>query len=344
MKSFAASDTTTSICPTAESARMDQAAGGGRRLAAGPHWVVLMACYNRKNTTLACLNALFAQQLPPGLSFDVVLLDDASPDGSAAEIARLFPQVQLLMGDGRQYWNGGMRRVWLHALTLYPDASAFIWLNDDVRPDADALARLHAAWLQAQQRGRLGALAGAVRESASVAAGASQQHGDTPLSYGARRRLSRWWPLRMGPLLAVSSALQPCDFINGNLCLIPADVVPHVGILSRRFTHSMGDYDYGLRLQKAGFLLWQAPGSFGSCASRDFAGSVLDARLPMQQRLLMLKQPNHWPPAREWRLFVWRHGGPFRCLLAAAVTVRQCFPRLFLWWRQRRLPGSQFDE
>ncbi len=328
---------------------------------AASHWVVLMACYNRKKTTLACLGALFTQQLPAGLSFDVVLLDDASPDGTAAAVALQFPQVHLLAGDGQLYWNGGMRRAWLHALALFPKASAFIWLNDDVLPDADALARLHSAWLQAQQLGRLsakagavdntqvgvqvgaqvGALVGAVREPGNAKTDAAQQGANPPLSYGARRRLSRWWPLRTGPLLAVSSSLQSCDFINGNLCLIPAAVVAKAGILSQRFSHSMGDYDYGLRLQKAGFLLWQAPGSFGSCASRGFAGSVLDARLPMQQRLLMLKQPNHWPPASEWRLFIWRHGGPFRCLLAAAVTLRQCFPRLFLWWRQRKTPAGR---
>jgi len=288
-----------------------------------------MCSYNRKARTLAALSALFAQTVPAPYQLQVFLLDDASSDGTADAVQTLYPQVCLLQGSGQLYWNGAMRRAWQHALAQQPAAAAFVWLNDDVVLDDDALQRLIDAWQLAQSCSNqpVGALVGAMREP-----------GTTRLSYGGRCRHSRLQPLRLGPVLAASGQLQRCDFINGNWCLIPAAVVTQIGILSPDFTHSMGDYDYGLRAQQAGFLLYQAPGSFGECAANSGRGGVLDASLPMTQRLQLLNQPNRWPPANEWRGFVRAHGGPLRGFSQLRVLLRQYCPRLFLSLRAQHFP------
>ena len=290
---------------------------------------VLMCSYNRKARTLAALAALFAQQVPAPYQLQVFLLDDGSSDGTADAVTSLYPQVCLLHGNGQLYWNGAMRLAWQQALTQVPDASAFIWLNDDVLLDDDALLRLIQAWQLAtrQTEKPVGAVVGAMREP-----------GTARLSYGGRRRHSVLQPLRLGPVLTASDQLQRCDFINGNWCLIPAAVVAQIGILSPQFTHSMGDYDYGLRALQAGFLLYQAPGSFGECGANSGRGGVLDAALPMAQRLKMLNQPNRWPPAEEWRAFVRAHGGPLSGLSQLRVLLRQYCPQLFLSLRQRHFP------
>jgi GT2 family glycosyltransferase len=295
-------------------------------MSAGP-LVVLMCSYNRRAHTLAALEALFSQATAEQLQ--VFLLDDASSDGTAEAVRSRFPQVHVIAGTGALYWNGGMRKAWQQALAQQPSAPAFIWMNDDVLLDHDALARLLKAWHQAESISTqpVGAVVGAMR-----------QPGSQLLSYGGRRRRSRWRPLQLGPLLPESAALQHCDFINGNWCLIPAAVVSRIGILSPHFSHSMGDYDYGLRAQQAGFSLWQAPGSFGECAVNSGKGGVLDAALPMSQRLQLLTQPNRWPPADEWQYFVRCHGGPFHVLGQIRVLVRKYCPRLFLWLRQQHFP------
>lgn len=289
---------------------------------------VLMCCYNRKARTMAALQSLFAQPLSPDTRLQVFLVDDASADGTAAAILAHYPQVQLIHGTGQLYWNGAMRLAWQHALAQVPAPDAFIWLNDDVILDADALERLLLAWQQAGPAGPVGAVVGAMREP-----------GKARLSYGGRRRTSRFRPLRLQPVLPVAETLQACDFINGNLCLIPAPVVAAIGMLNPRFTHSMGDFDFGLRAQQAGFLLYQAPQSFGECASNTGQGGVLDAAVPMARRLQMLQQPNYWPPAAEWRYFVRQHGGPLHWAGQLRVLVRAWWPRLFLWLRQRHYSG-----
>lgn len=55
---------------------------------------IIIISYNTKEITLACLKSIF--QETTGISFEVIVLDNASQDNSAEEIAAHFPQVKLL--------------------------------------------------------------------------------------------------------------------------------------------------------------------------------------------------------------------------------------------------------
>ena len=110
----------------------------------------VMAAYNRRELTLACLRSLEAQQVP-GVEQDVFVLDDASSDGTSQAIAEQFPQVNVLRGDGHLYWNGGMRRAFGAAIER--DYDHYLWMNDDTRLDDGALAVLLAAEAALRRRG-----------------------------------------------------------------------------------------------------------------------------------------------------------------------------------------------
>jgi GT2 family glycosyltransferase len=47
----------------------------------GTRIAVLLTCFNRKQKTLACLEALFNQTLPADTSLTTYLVDEASTDG-----------------------------------------------------------------------------------------------------------------------------------------------------------------------------------------------------------------------------------------------------------------------
>lgn len=284
-----------------------------------PTIAVLLTSYNRKQLTLRLLHSLFNQsELKAHLS--VVLVDDGSSDGTAAAVGSVFPQVTVVKGSGTLFWNGGMRLAQQHCRQLCKKpADFYLWLNDDVELDADALSRLLNQTQALMRSEPVGAVVGAVRIP-----------GTHQLSYGGRRKLSRWFPLRFGPVLPVSDTPQSCDFINGNICLLPVAAVEAAGELCSRYTHSMGDYDYGLRLQRLGFQLYQAEGSFGACAPRPVQGSIRDRSLSLTARLGLLGRPNHAPPVEEWQYFVRRHGGFLWPLLYVKAQLRKWFPRLYL--------------
>lgn len=60
----------------------------------GPLLSVLVVSYRTRDLTLACLRSLFRET--HGMSFEVLVVDNASDDGSAAAIAEAFPDVQLV--------------------------------------------------------------------------------------------------------------------------------------------------------------------------------------------------------------------------------------------------------
>lgn len=280
---------------------------------------VLLTCFNRKALTLRLLSSLYQQQ-HLAAELCILVVDDGCTDGTADAIRQQFPQVHLVRGSGELYWCGGMRLAQqsIHSLLSRP-ADYQLWLNDDVELDPDALARLVAQAQALERQHKLGAIVGAVRSPDGRC-----------LTYGGRRSLSRWFPLTMSTVLAESVDAQPCDFINGNICLLPAAAIAAAGDLSADFTHSMGDFDYGLRLQQFGFSLWQAAGSYGSCQGRAIRGSIRDRSLPLVQRLALLAKPNHAAPVGQWQTFLRRHGGPFWRVLALKAQCRAWWPRLYL--------------
>ncbi|MBU2225723.1 MAG: glycosyltransferase [Gammaproteobacteria bacterium] len=309
---------------------------------------VLITCFNRKEKTLRCLQSLVPQMkfpLPPSLHFSqhlaqplvekvaqqaqlTVYVLDNGDDGTFDAIEAAFPWVELSRGHANLYWNSAMRQVWQQALA--GEFDFYLWLNDDVDLFADAIQRLLHSYLT--QTPGAGAVIG------SMTAPHSKNSALTP-TYGGRNRRSKLNPLAFGPVLMPTNESQPCTFINGNLCLIPQNAVAAVGVLSEHFSHGLGDFDYGLRLQKAGFNVFVAPGFYGECAVNPKAGSVLDPQLPFAERLTMLQRPNVMPPCSEWRFFVRCHGGPLWPLLWVKSWGRQLFPAMWLWLRQQRGRG-----
>ena len=101
---------------------------------------VLLACFNRRETTLQCLNSLFAQDNEPFCDIEVFVLDDASSDGTSQAIAERFPSVHLLGGTGSLFWTGGMHKAFEAALKQQFDF--YLWLNDDTTLFEWALQRM----------------------------------------------------------------------------------------------------------------------------------------------------------------------------------------------------------
>ncbi len=294
---------------------------------------VLLTCHNRKAKTLSCLQSLFAQQCQ-NVSLTVWLVDDGSQDGTAAAVQQHFPAVQLLEGNGRLFWNGGMRKCWLAAMVS--PADFYLWLNDDVTLLPDAVQRLVDCY-DRHHPGQTGAAPEQVGHfCVGAVVGTMQDPQQHIFSYGGRRAASRWLPLNIGPVVTPGDTAQLCDYVNGNLCLIPAQAAQTIGILSDRFTHSMGDFDYSIRLRRAGFALLIAPGLFGACALNPLKGSIKDVSVPMAERVRWMTLPTKCPPLPEWLYFIRQYGGLFWPLLYIKAVVGRWFPRLWLWFNQRK--------
>src|SRR5688572_29638923 len=102
--------------------------------------VSVLTCFNRKALTISCLGALEAAAWRACVELEMIVVDDASTDGTAAAIRSLFPWVEVIDGSGSLFWNRGMHVAFGEALQR--PADYYLWLNDDTELIPDALQSL----------------------------------------------------------------------------------------------------------------------------------------------------------------------------------------------------------
>ena len=267
----------------------------------------LVTSHNRREHTLACLESLRAAAIP-GVTVDVHLVDDASNDGTAEAVAAAYPHVEINPGTGDLFWGGGMRLAFARAVPARPDY--LLWLNDDVVLYPDALKRLLATY----------ATLCAGRQPLSVVTGSvcDPQTGTT--TYGGVRRISRLRRMAFAQVTPTDTP-QSCDTMNGNVVLIPRSVYSVVGNIDEKFTHAMGDFDYGFRARSAGCQVFLAPGHVGTCSVNPRTNTFRDETLSRRERLRRAASPKGLPVA-EWAVLCRRHGGPLWPALALSPYLR----------------------
>jgi N-acetylglucosaminyl-diphospho-decaprenol L-rhamnosyltransferase len=89
---------------------------------------ILIVNWNTREMLIACLRSIFAH--PPRCGFEVIVVDNASTDGSGVAVAHEFPQVRLLSqtknlgyAEGNNVAFSLAQGEWL--LTLNPDTEVF---------------------------------------------------------------------------------------------------------------------------------------------------------------------------------------------------------------------------
>lgn len=233
---------------------------------------VLMTCHNRKEKTLKCLKHLLEIQILSTINkLEVFLVDDGCTDGTSQSVKEMYPQVNLIKGDGSLFWNQGMRLAWDKASSKY-DYDFYLWLNDDVILNIDGIEHLFDCYNECKVRNNhVSIITGAFRDS---------EVGQV-FSYGGRTEDGYVIP---------NGRLQRCKFINGNAVLVPKIIFNKLGNLSNDYTHGMGDYDYGLRALKNNFFNYTTKDYIGVCAINS-EPQWFDSKIPLITRLKLFRSP-----------------------------------------------------
>lgn len=282
---------------------------------------MLLVCRNRRDTTLEALRALSSATSNSAILVRQVLFDDASTDGTVEAVLEQYPKTIVVRGDGTAFWNGGLYQAWREALPLQVDA--FLWLNDDVVLDSDALLRLRRAWDRSslKQPEKDFILVGSTRDAAGR------------VTYGGNRLQPSPFALRLPLVQPVDQAVS-VDTFNGNFVLVPREVVSRIGINDPAYFHNLGDHDYGLRARQAGISVLLLEGTIGVCEANDAKklSGFGSPNLSLSEQWKMVNT-HHGLPFKSWWRFTRRHSGAW-FLLHFIGPYRNLFvPRAF---RKRR--------
>lgn len=268
---------------------------------------ILMTCFNRRETTLSCLldcyRQIDAMSGSGTYSFSCYLVDDGSTDGTAEAVSEQFPQVNLIRSAGNLYWNQGMRLAWSRAASDR-DYDFYLWINDDIRLRDGAIASL----LENSEF---------FRHKAIVTGTAVDQDGE--LSYGGRTRSMKL--IEPDPTIP-----RPCYMFNGNLVLVPKAAYSVLGNLEPSYSHSFGDFDYGVRASRHDIPRVICPGIQCDCNRNPGLPKWADPAYPLGRRYQYLLSPKGRPFGEQFRFDV-RYMGFARAIFHfISLNAKVLFP------------------
>lgn len=230
---------------------------------------IIIVNWNTRQHLLECLESIFAN--PTAAEMEVVVVDNASTDGSAEAVSSTYPSVKLI----RSSENLGFAKANNHAAAL-STSQYWLLLNPDTLVHSGAIDRL----LQY------------IGEHVNVAAvGPRLIHpdGSGQLSIWRRPTLLReWWRLfhldRLYPLseyppsTLTSQQARRVDILHGACLLLRRDVVQSMGLFDEDYFVFSEEIDLCDRLGRAGWELHWVPEAVvthkGSQSTRQVADAM----------------------------------------------------------------------
>jgi len=193
----------------------------------------VIVTYNRKDLLRECLNAVLSQTCPPD---HVLVVDNASTDGTPEMLKAEFPQVEVLRLPENQGGAGGFHEGMKRA---YEMGFEWLWImDDDAFPEKDVLALLSRYFSQAEvlvplQRNVGGSLYG--------------------VGYWKGRYVSAFVEEKASPF-----RIEMFAFVGP---LIHREVLQKVGLPRKEFFLQFDDVEYALRIREAGLRVLCVPDS-----------------------------------------------------------------------------------
>lgn len=266
-------------------------------MSAGPQVTAVVLNWCNASDTLACVASLRAQDVPVG----ILLVDNASPDGSGAVIAAACPDLPFIQTGANLGYaggnNAGIRRA------LESGADWVLVVNDDTVADPAMVRELLAA---AARHPAAGALAPWI---------------------GLHAQPARAWfagghfdPVRAMGVHDEFTGERACTFLSGCCLLLSRALLTRVGAFDERFGSYVEDAEFCLRAARAGFELWYAPRARllhkASPVNAEPAAGQIRLRDRNRRRLAAL----HFSPMERLRFAAWFY--PTRALHLARYVAR----------------------
>ena len=207
-----------------------------------PTVYVLIPVHNRLGYTRACLTCLERQTYT---WMEVVVIDDGSTDGTSTALAREFPRVTVLRGNGRLWWTGAMAMGVRHVLRRCAANDYILCQNNDTLFELDYVSTLVRV-----SRERGGALVGSVLRN---------WDDGTLISLGPK---IDWWRSQICDLnklvddpevLCREEVIESIDALPGRGTLVPVRVFRRIGNFRPiLLPHYIADYEFSARAKQRG--------------------------------------------------------------------------------------------
>ncbi|MGR8929521.1 MAG: glycosyltransferase family 2 protein [Gammaproteobacteria bacterium] len=215
------------------------------------HLSVILVSYNTEALLIKCLSYLKASL--EGLDYNIIIIDNASSDGSVNTIAEKFSECLLI----KNTINNGFGRANNQALD-YVQGKYVLLLNTDAFIEPDSLSKTVRYMDEHPKAGILGVkLVG--RDSTLQP---SCRHFPTPWNlFLERSGMNRFFPdaQMVDNMEWDHAAVRSCDWVPGCFYLVRREVIDQVGLFDPKYFLYYEEVDHCFAAKKAGWEVHYYP-------------------------------------------------------------------------------------
>ena len=286
---------------------------------ATPALSVVVVSWNTRELLTRCLESVRQSRATGGI--EVVVVDNASVDGSAQVVRERFPWVRLLANTE----NVGFARANNQAIP-WTTGRYVLLLNPDTEVEPDAIETLLRFMEDHPQAGAAGPRLmggdGAVQRSCHPAPTLSRElwrlfHLDTlrPLA---------WYPIENWD----QRTARPVDVVQGACMMVRREALQQAGLLDEQYFIYSEEVDLCYRLRQHAWEIWWVPRAtvvhHGGQSTRQVAAAMF---LRLYQSKVLYFRKNYGPHAAQRYKLI---------LLGATVARLLLLPFVWLWPKPQR--------
>ena len=254
-----------------------------------PMIITVILNTNRRDDTLACITSLAGSHYE---NHKIMVLDNASTDGSVSAIQAAYPEVQIIeLSENLGY--AGNNNVGIKEAVAQAADWVFV-LNEDTILDPGCLAKMVQVGESDPKIGIVGPMVYHYDEPEVIqsAGGALSAHWDSEhIAQNERDEGQFFKPHQV-------------DWISGCAIMVRTAVIEEVGPLDERFFYYWEETEWCLRAGRAGWRVMHAPAAklWHKGVQRDYQPGPNVTYYSTRNRFLMMSK--HQAPLKIW-LAVW---------------------------------------
>lgn len=211
---------------------------------------IVLVCWNNKAYLDPCLGSLYQTRMQT--SFDVVVVDNGSTDGSQEMLHEKYPQVMIIQNTG----NVGLGRASNQGIEATKGRHVLLLNNDTIvnGPSFDAMVGF------LEQNPKVGAVGGKVFNPDGTVQSCYNYFSTLWEEFLIATRLGEW--LRPGyPSIIEANEVKSVDWITSACLMVRRAVLDQVGLLDESYFIYGDEVDLQYRIKRAGWEVYYLPQS-----------------------------------------------------------------------------------
>jgi GT2 family glycosyltransferase len=213
----------------------------------------IIPVHNRLSLTIKCLKSLKKQKYVKDLN--IIIVDDASTDGTREYVKKNFPEITILSGNGSLFWGGAVNKGIEYVITIAKCNDWVLLANNDIEFSSNAVEELLNAAEEKKRKSLVGALTVNLDDRQTVI-----KSGTVVESWFLNKTKHVYKGLKLSEIS--SKKTIKVDFITGRCLIHPVEIFFIAGNYdSKNFIHYGRDDEFSMRVKKHGFQTLICPNS-----------------------------------------------------------------------------------